>query len=62
MPHQRPDDSILEDNQYHLYVLDKIKRGQRSIAGGQRYTSEEAKARLSRWLLNSIERSPENEE
>jgi predicted transcriptional regulator len=47
--HQLPDDSTLEDIQYHLYVLDKVKRGQAAIANGKRYTSEEARARLGRW-------------
>jgi hypothetical protein len=45
-----PDDSTLEDIQYHLYVLEKIKRGQRSITDGKRYTSQEARERLSRWI------------
>ena len=44
--HQLPDDSTLEDIQYHLYVLEKIKRGQQAIADGKRYTSEEARERL----------------
>ena len=48
--HQLPDDSTLEDIQYHLYVLDKVKRGQRDIADGKRYTSEEVRVRLSRWI------------
>jgi predicted transcriptional regulator len=47
---QLPDDSTLEDIQYHLYVLDKVKRGQRDIADGKRYTSEEVRVRLSRWI------------
>jgi len=45
-----PDDSTLEDIQYHLYVLEKIKRGQDDINKGRRYTHEEAKERLSKWL------------
>ncbi len=45
-----PDDSSLEDIQYHLYVLEKIKRGQADIAQGRSYSHEEAKERLSRWL------------
>lgn len=47
---QLPDDSTLEDIQYHLYVLEKIKRGQQAIADGKRYTSQEARDRLSRWI------------
>ncbi len=38
--HQLPDDSTLEDIQYHLYVLDKIKRGQRAIADGKQYKAK----------------------
>jgi hypothetical protein len=48
--HQLPDDSTLEDIQYHLYVLEKIKRGQQAISDGKRYTSEEARERPSRWI------------
>ena len=45
-----PDDSTIEDIQYHLYVLEKIRRGQEDIRDGKHYTHEEAKERLSRWL------------
>jgi predicted transcriptional regulator len=45
-----PDDSTLEDIQYHLYVLEKIKRGRADIAAGRRYSQDEAKQRLARWL------------
>ena len=47
---QLPDDSKLEDIQYHLYVLEKIRRGQADIAEGRRYSQGEARQRLSRWL------------
>jgi predicted transcriptional regulator len=45
-----PDDSSYEDIQYHLYVLEKIKRGQASIAQGRGVSHEEARERLSKWL------------
>lgn len=45
-----PDDSTIEDIQYHLYVLEKIRRGQEDIRDGKHYTHEEAKEQLSRWL------------
>jgi hypothetical protein len=45
-----PDDSTIEDIQYHLYVLEKIRKGRDDIAKGRAYTLEEAKARLARWL------------
>lgn len=45
-----PDDATLDDIHYHLYVLEKIKRGQKDIADGRSYTTEQAKERLSKWL------------
>lgn len=45
-----PDDSSMEDIQYHLYVLEKIRRGRDDVRDGRGYTHEEAKERLSRWL------------
>ena len=33
-----PDDATLEDIQYHLYVLEKIRKGQNDIAEGHSYT------------------------
>jgi hypothetical protein len=47
-----PDDSTVEDMQYHLYVLDKIQRGQKAIRDGNGISHEEAKARLSKWITN----------
>ena len=45
-----PDESSLEDIQYHRYVLEKIKRGtQRATAEGT-LTHDEAKQRLGKWL------------
>ncbi len=45
-----PDDSTLEDIQYHLYALEKIRKGREDIADGWACTQEEAKVRLARWL------------
>jgi predicted transcriptional regulator len=42
------DDSSYEDIQYHLYVLEKIKRGQAFIAQGRGIGHEEARERLSK--------------
>lgn len=45
------DDASYEDIQYHLYVLEKVKRGlQRADAEGA-IPNEEAKARLGKWLV-----------
>jgi len=42
-----PDDASIEDIQYHLYVLEKIRRGQADIRDGKHFSSEEARERLS---------------
>lgn len=48
--HNLPDNSSIEDIQYHLYVLEKIRKGQDDIANGRSYTHEEARERLKKWL------------
>jgi hypothetical protein len=45
-----PEDITLEDVQYHLYALEKIKHGRVDVAAGRRYSEAEARERLSRWL------------
>ena len=40
----------LEDIQYHLYVLEKIRRGRADIEAGRSYTTEQARERLAKWL------------
>jgi len=47
-----PDDITAEDIQYHLYVLDKIQKGQQDIRDGKGISHEEAKAKLSKWITN----------
>ncbi len=50
MIHQLPENTTFEDIQYHLYVLEKIRKGQESIKDGNGISHEEAKARLSKWI------------
>ncbi|MCG2738957.1 MAG: hypothetical protein L6300_01790 [Syntrophaceae bacterium] len=45
-----PDDSTHEDIQYHLYVLEKIKKGQDDISQGRTCSHAEARKRLGQWL------------
>jgi predicted transcriptional regulator len=45
-----PEDASLEDIQYHLYVLEKVKRGLERAEAEGTISHEEAKARLSQWL------------
>lgn len=47
---QLPDDVTLEDIQYHVYVLEKIRQGRADLTAGHHYTTDEARQRLCRWL------------
>lgn len=44
-----PDECTLEDVQYHLYVMEKIKHGIKVAEEQGTITQEEAEARLSKW-------------
>jgi hypothetical protein len=50
MIRRMPDDASLEDMQYHLYVLEKLQRGQADIRDGEGVCHKEAKERLAKWL------------
>jgi len=45
-----PEDASLEDIQYHLYVLEKVKRGMERTASEGAIPHEEVKKRLGKWL------------
>jgi hypothetical protein len=45
-----PDDCSLEDVQYHLYVLEKVRRGLEDARVNGTLSQEEVEARLSKWL------------
>lgn len=45
-----PDGCSFEDIQYHLYVLEKLKRGVERAETEGAVSHEEAKHRLSKWL------------
>ena len=45
-----PDDSSLEDIMEHLYVKQKILKGQKQLESGQFYTHDEAKEIMKEWL------------
>lgn len=45
-----PDDTSLEDIQYHLYILEKVKRGLARVETEGGIPHEAAKARLGKWL------------
>ena len=44
-----PDDCTLEDVQYHLYVLEKIRRGEKAVEEHGVVPQAEAEARLAKW-------------
>ena len=45
-----PDDSSYEDIQYHLYVLEKVRRGEARAQSEGTLTQEQAEDRLAKWL------------
>ena len=45
-----PNDCSLEDIQYHLYVLEKVRNGLEAADTKGGITQEEVEARLSKWL------------
>ena len=44
-----PDDCSLEDIQYHLYVLEKVRRGLERADSQGSLTQQEAEERLKKW-------------
>ena len=45
-----PDNVSVEDIQYHLYVLDKVRRGIDDAQANGTLTQEEVENRFSKWL------------
>ena len=45
-----PDNSSVEDIQYHLYVLDKVRRGLEDARINGTLSQEEVEERLGKWL------------
>jgi predicted transcriptional regulator len=45
-----PDDTTLEEIQYHLYVKQKVQRGMRDVEEGRVYSQEEVEKRMKRWV------------
>jgi hypothetical protein len=46
-----PSYASIEDVQYHLYVIDKVRKGLESVERDGGLTQEQVKARLSKWLV-----------
>ena len=45
-----PDNCSLEDIQYHLYVLEKVRSGLQDARENSTISQEDAELRLSKWL------------
>ena len=45
-----PDDVSVEDVQYHLYVLDKVRRGLEDARVNGTLSQEEVESRFGKWL------------
>ena len=45
-----PDNASVEDIQYHLYVLDKVRRGLEDARTNGAISQEEVETRLNKWL------------
>jgi len=48
--HKLPDDCSIEDIQYHLYVIEKVRHGLDAADRQGTLTQEEAEERLGEWL------------
>jgi predicted transcriptional regulator len=45
-----PDDSSLEDIQYHIYVREKIERGLKDVNEGRVLSQQEVERSMTKWL------------
>jgi hypothetical protein len=45
-----PDETTLDDIQYHLYVLECIQRGDEDLINGRTMTDLEVRKGLEKWL------------
>jgi hypothetical protein len=48
--HRLPETSSVEDIQYHLYVLDKVRRGLQDARSNGTLSQDEVEARFRKWL------------
>jgi predicted transcriptional regulator len=50
MVDQLPDECTVEDVQYQLYVIEKVRRGLKSIDEGKGIPHEQAKKQIASWF------------
>ncbi len=46
-----PDASTIEDVQYYLYFIEKVRNGLEAADSGQTLTQKETEQRLGKWLV-----------
>lgn len=46
-----PEDTSIEDVQYHLYVIEKVRNGLEAAQSEGSITQEQAEERLGKWLI-----------
>lgn len=44
-----PDDAVMDDIMYRLYVLDKVKKGLKELDMGNYYVSEDVEKEIESW-------------
>lgn len=44
-----PDDAVMDDIMYRLYVLDKVKKGLKELDMGNYYVSENVEKEIESW-------------
>ena len=49
--HKLPDNCSIEDVQYHLYVIEKVRHGLDAAEREETISQEEVEERLSKWLI-----------
>ena len=47
-----PDDASIEDVQYHLYVVEKVRNGLDAAKSEGTITQEQAEEKLGKWLMS----------
>ncbi len=47
-----PEDASIEDVQYHLYVVEKVRNGLNAARSEGAVTQEKAEERLGKWLIS----------
>jgi predicted transcriptional regulator len=47
-----PEEATLEDIQYHLYVLQKVRKGLKDVEEGRVLSQEDMQKRFEKWIVS----------